>query len=250
MPRYTLSEEGFDNIRKATTRRGVVGGGLAALVAATVFAFLQANSNAELLRSIVIFAVVFGVFFGVTLLGMRRSIGRLRDFWETFELRLEEERLVIKHAGAEKTTLKRKNVARIGETADEGLWVSEGDAEGDLTVHIPREVERYDEIRSRLSQWAAIEAIDTAPGGLRVPLWAWLVVFAIAYAVILLVNLWWVVVPVGLILVGVGGFFAYSILRNPNVDGPIKLGTVVIGLMILSVLFRIGFVLLQALGPV
>ncbi|NDJ33813.1 MAG: hypothetical protein GYB64_04060 [Chloroflexi bacterium] len=242
MTRYRLTEEGFAALKQRMTRRGLITGGVTALIAAVLFSFLQISSRSLSTPVLIgLFVIVFGLFFAVTYLGTQRSIKRLAEFWDTFELRLGEEKLSLRHIGAKKVTIRREDVLRIGETPDEGLWVSTGLEEEDgLTVHIPQEVEDYPQVREVLSTWAEVEEVPSQAAP-RVPGWAWLALFLIAYGVVLLVNSLWIVLPVGILLIGFSVYIGIAILRNPNFETPVKLGTVLLALLILSVIGRIGF---------
>jgi hypothetical protein len=133
----------------------------------------------------------------------------LRHFSRTLESRrgleviLEDDRIVLRRNGSVESTIDRAEVLMIFEVPGNCLWIQTEKVQ--KFISIPTLVTGYEELKSRLATWTAIEHRRGIPGWMYL---GWHPAFAV-YVSILLVRSPYVFFP----LMAVGTFYLLKLVR-------------------------------------
>jgi len=186
--------------------------------------------------------------FGVLLIGTWLSARATRRVWLTYRLELSNDALRRTQYRMPEISLQRGDVIELEEMPGRGLTVRTGDSE--LFIFVPLEIDRYDELRSELANWAPVQRLSTATTWRR----QWLGIMAAVAIVAWMVATMWVrnvafVVPSAF---AISVFLLWAFIaaqRSRHLDRRTKIGMYLVIFPILALTLKSTYLLVGLTTP-
>ena len=153
---YRLKQEALATARASILRR--MGWALLYLETLGVLAFLflmRPEPSPALMGGVVL------LLAGLCAFSCWMTLSRTRAAWGSYVLELTEDAVLRRHREVPDLRLRREEVTRIVELPGQGMSLLT--AQPTRYVNVPETVERYAEVRERLSRWRPIEQVKPHP---------------------------------------------------------------------------------------
>lgn len=220
MERYCLLPESFRRIKRLFLTIYFIG--FLALIAPIFYGingelYRQSPSNFILLA---VFSVVFLLVFlgGLGYLQVRSQ----QQNWLSYQLFIGPDSVLKKQRRMPDLEIKRDQITSLHEFPSKGLLIKTGERR--RFIFVPVSVERYDEVKARLTQWREIEPVPQRTAWFRqVVYYSLMLVGTVALITAMKSQEPRIFLPLGLLLVP---FLLWGLIetqRSPNVDRRFKL---------------------------
>lgn len=153
---YRLKPEALATARASIVRR--MGWGLLYMEAVGALAFLFLLRPAP---SLVLLSGLLLLIAGLCAFACWRTLAQTRAAWGSYVLELMADSVLRRHRELADLRLGREEVTRIIELPGQGMSLLT--AQPTRYMNVPETVERYAEVRERLSQWRPIEQVKPHP---------------------------------------------------------------------------------------
>jgi hypothetical protein len=150
--KYRLAAHRFDQERSRLLS-GFYAAFLMAVVAVLMLEFrnLDFSPGWPLMVSLAVITVSVMFTVSIAFWSIFRSLRLHKQAWLSFELLLEQDRIVRRMADREDLSLLRSNITGFDETVGRGFYIKTSDAHN--FVYVPAALEGYDDLKRELSRW-------------------------------------------------------------------------------------------------
>lgn len=230
MRTYKLFEDKFESETKNSRIIGLIFFSIVCMIVPFLF-----YRNRDFDTPTVIALVITIIAIGFALLrGMKNSKKMQLEQWITYEFILDDYKIIRKQIRTPDIQIMRNEITKIQITPKGGILVL---ADGkNKIIHIPKYLDGFEEVRSKLSEWSAVENQSKPAIWKSSILWKSLAYLA-GFIVFIASHNFLVVLPVSVGLIILFLWDLFEMWRSPQIDKKIKSG-VLFGIVI--ILFVIG----------
>jgi hypothetical protein len=216
MKTYSLNRSVFSKVRRRTTwllGLGVLLGGTAAFWPLFVKAWREPE-----IRIVAMIPIVCGVPIGVGIVALLTNLGAKQQqmVWEAFQIELGEDYIALRQLRVPEVRIRREEVTQLQENIG-GLRLFTSDR--NRSIWIPEAVEDYPDLKKVLSSWAPFHPKPRYAQLSNLALW---IGSLLGLMIILVSSNPWLVLLIGICLVGFYSFFYWSYRHQVSMDPQTK----------------------------
>jgi hypothetical protein len=244
MPSYKFPSQ----VVNTTKRQMRVGFGISIVLVIVIIAAVSivAYRGEEVrLSSLIITWMLFIGAVGFGLFQSYRQLKKREQRIENLEFILEDASLTRRGGLMPDLTLQREHVGQITEFARGGLSVHAKDK--NVAIFIPMNVMDYTQIRETLSSWAAIEPKQVDRSGSLTCFG--FIAAALLYIGMFLIQLNWLVILQGIILIGIIAAIMIMVFRDPYLPNKQKIAVLVYPILLCPAILRLVSVTMSMVNP-
>ncbi len=203
---YSLSQQGISNLRRRFIRRLSAILGMAFLIVLGVNWWRgDDNWTITLIVSIVVFVVVVVITFS-------RGLQQVKEVWESIRVEVGDDYVARSQVRIPQVHISRDEITKI-EEIEGGLCIRTSNKLRTLAIPLDLDASDYQEIRSKLSAWKPIQ-----PRSVKVQSAVLLTVLLVGFGVIFISSSLWLVLIVGLAMIGYYGYIYWTVRHAEGVD--------------------------------
>lgn len=205
---YSLSPQGISKLRRRLVQR------LSALLGVPFLVVLGLNwwqAGDNWLTTVIVSVIVFAAVLAIA---VSRSLRQVNEVWDSIKVEVGDDYVARSQVRIPQVRIPRDEITAI-EEIEGGLCIRTADKWRTLAIPADLDDRDYQEIRSKLSAWRPIRPKSAKARVQNVLL---LVVLLVGFGILLISTSLWLVLGVGLVMVGYYGYWYWTMRRVEGID--------------------------------